>query len=216
MEKKDISVGDIIRFGNYFKTIDSEKEPIEWLVLEVSSGKALLITKDAIDHKPCHTTYAKILWQDWTLRRWLNNEFLSTAFTSVEQSQIVLTEISNPANSKYGTNGCDNTQDKIFLLSIEEADKYFKSDDDRACKPTSYAKQKGVWTCEAEDDDEDDDFDEDNNLEEYFGNCEWWLRSPGYAQQHAAQVNFDGYIFSSGICVDLKKNGVRPAMFIKL
>ena len=36
------------------------------------------------------------------------------------------------------------TQDRGFLLSIEEVEKYFKTDEDRKCKPTQYAVKQGV------------------------------------------------------------------------
>ena len=34
-----LSVGDIIKFGNYYKNDDKTKEPLEWRVLEVSNDK---------------------------------------------------------------------------------------------------------------------------------------------------------------------------------
>ena len=76
-----LSVGDIIKFGNYFINDDTTKEPIEWRVLEVSNDKALLITKDAIDCKPYNYEMRNITWENCTLRQWLNNEFINQAFS---------------------------------------------------------------------------------------------------------------------------------------
>lgn len=52
---KNAEVGDIFKFGSYEQDNDTSngKEDIEWLVLEVKDGKALLISKYAlIIHSP--------------------------------------------------------------------------------------------------------------------------------------------------------------------
>ena len=113
-----LSVGDIIKFGNYYINDSKNKEPIEWRVLEVSNDRALLITKDAIDRKPYNNELRGITWEECSLRQWLNYEFINQAFSKEEQNEIILTNISNPNNARYGTRGGNNTQDKIFLLSI--------------------------------------------------------------------------------------------------
>ena len=205
-----LSVGDIIKFGNYYKNDDKTKEPLEWRVLEVSNDKALLITKDAIDCKR-YNELEDITWEECSLRHWLNNEFINQAFSKEEQNKIILTNISNPKNPAFGTRGGNNTQDKIFLLSIDEAEKYFKvknffikwafgnPGEDRKCKVTSYAKQQGAWT---------------SNDEECLGNCRWWLRSPGSMQSQAAVVFAVGYIHSGFVVKD--HYAVRPALYINL
>ena len=200
-----LSVGDIIKFGNYFINDDKNKEPIEWRVLEVSNNKALLVTKDAIDGKPYNTEWEDITWEQCSLRQWLNNEFINQAFSKKEQEEILLTNLSNPDNFEYRTIGGNNTQDKIFLLSIDEVKKYFKDYKDRECKVTHYAKQQGAWSCELEDEDDDD---------EYVGNCYWWLRSPGSYQNCVAVVFGDGIIHYYGLSVNNIDNAVRPALFI--
>lgn len=70
-------------------------------------------------------------WENCTLRNWLNGAYLSSAFSSDEQARIVETSISNPDNSKYGTDGGNNTNDKVFLLSMDEVNKYFTSNSAR-------------------------------------------------------------------------------------
>lgn len=196
-----LSVGDFIKFGNYFINEGKNKEPIEWRVLEVSNNKALLITKDAIDCKPYNNEMQDITWEECSLRQWLNNEFINQAFSKEEQNEIILTNISNPNNANRSTNGGNNTHDKIFLLSIDEAEKYFKGNKDRECKPTNFAKQQGAWTCQ---------------INEYLANCCWWLRSPGYDQDYAACVNGSGDIRDGGNSVDGINIAVRPALFINL
>ena len=202
-----LSVGDIIKFGNYYINDSKNKEPIEWRVLEVSNNKALLITKDAIDCKPYNNERRDITWEECSLRQWLNNEFINQAFSKEEQNKIILTNLSNPNNARFGAWGGNNTQDKIFLLSIDEVKKYFKDIEDRECKPTNYAKKQGAWT--------------DEYKEEYLGNCRWWLRSPGEHQDDAAHVYSDGTVIDFGYRVDgfdvfNLHIAVRPALYINL
>ena len=226
-----LSVGDIIKFGNYFINDNKTKEPIEWRVLEVSNDRALLITKDAIDCKPYNNESRNITWEECSLRQWLNNEFINQAFSKEEQNEIILTNISNPNNTYFekwsGKKawGGNNTKDKIFLLSIDEAEKYFKGIKDTVCKATNYAKQQRAYTA---------DFHERLGI----GNCCWWLRSPGDSQYHAeppkdfllsffirgpvvgqyraAFVHSDGTICDIGLNVDCIKFAVRPALYINL
>lgn len=80
---------------------------------------------------------------------------------------IPTVSVSSDRNPRYSTNLGYASQDRVFLLSITEANNYFKSDSARQCKPTAYAKAQGVWT------------NTDN------GNCWWLLRSPGSGQDHA-------------------------------
>ena len=210
----EIKVGNIVKFGNYFINDNKTKEPIEWRVLEVSKNKALLITKDAIDCKPYNNERRDITWENCTLRRWLNYEFIYQAFSKEEQNEIILTNISNPKNPKWRrTNGGNNTKDKIFLLSIDEAEKYFKDSfimsffygthKDRECKPTNYAKQQGACT---------------RIHSRYLGNCYWWLRSPGIClfECDAACVLCDGCIYYDGSRVADNDIAVRPALYINL
>ena len=207
----EIKAGNrIVKFGNYFIDDNKTKEPIEWRVLEVSNDKALLITKDAIDCKRYNNGLEDITWEECSLRHWLNNEFINQAFSKEEQNKIILTNLSNPNNARFGAWGGNNTQDKIFLLSIDEAEKYFKYED-RVCKVTSYAKQQGAWIYEMKNDEEEYAGEKD-----YVGNCYWWLRSPGNCQISAAYVGDDGGVLDDGDSVKNHLNAVRPALFINL
>ena len=197
----EIKVGNIVKFGNYFINDNKTKEPIEWRVLEVSYDRALLITKDAIDCKPYNNKRRGITWEECSLRQWLNNEFINQAFSKKEQIEIILTNISNPRNPYLGTWGGNNTQDKIFLLSIDEVKKYFKDVKGRECKANNYAKQQGAST---------------SYNKEYLDHCDWWFRSPGRPQYCAAFVCDDGRICAEGCCVETDINAVRPALYINL
>ena len=196
---KNIKVGSHINFGAYEQdnNTSNDKEYVEWLVLEIKDGKALVISKYALDCKEYHHT--DVTWETSTLRKWLNNDFLNSAFSADEKAMIPTVTVSADENPGYSTNPGKATQDQVFLLSVPEANKYFSSDSARQCKPTDYAVANGV------------DVNSSN------GNCEWWLRSPGLYQDRAALVDDDGDVYENGSVVyryyDL---AVRPALWIDL
>lgn len=197
---KAAKVGDYVFFGAYEQDNNTSngKEYIEWLVLEVKDGKALVISKYALDGQQYNTSHTDFTWETCTLRKWLNNDFLGAAFSADEKSMIPTVTVSADKNPDYSTNPGNTTQDQVFLLSITEANKYFSSDSARQCKPTEYAVAGGAYA------------DSSN------GNCWWWLRSPGYYQDSAAIVTNDGDVLEGGYIVDYGYNGVRPALWIDL
>jgi hypothetical protein len=204
--KNTIAVGDIIEFGAYEQDNDKSngKETIEWQVLERDGNKILVISKYALDvqlynnDEEFYTT-----WERCTLRAWLNGTFLNEAFSKAEQSMIQTAEVSADKNPDYSTDPGNATKDKIFLLSIDEANKYFASEEARMCAPTAYAIANGAWTA--------DEFKVDGEA-----TCWWWLRSPGFEQNCAAIVDGAGSVHSFGLDVGVVRNCVRPAMWIDL
>jgi len=111
-------IGSIIPFGNY-----------KWRVLDVQDGNALIITEDVIEERPYNEENEGVTWRTCDLRKYLNNEFLRK-FTKEQQGRIVEKKIPNPDNLWYGTKGGRDTRDKVFLLSLEEVDKYFGNSGD--------------------------------------------------------------------------------------
>ena len=194
---QSIKVGGYITFGHYEQdnNTGNGKEPIEWLVLEVQGKQALVISRYGLDCKPYNTSQKKVTWETCSLRKWLNGEFLDSAFTPMEQSAIVLTKVDNSAsqgNSRWNTGGSNDTKDKVFLLSYAETLHYFKSTVHRKSMPTEYAVSKGAY--------------------EY--GCWWWMRSPGYNESTFADVGNDGSLRYSN--ADSSSGSVRPALWINL
>lgn len=204
----DCEKGDTVIFGSYIhgKNKSSGKEGIEWLVLERVDSEMLLISKYELDCVP----YAEkkenegkrqknFTWETCGIRKWLNKTFLKEAFSSNEQALIQTTTVLAENNPKYGTKAGKDTNDKIFLLSIGEAEEYF-ADDEEACVPTEYALTRYI---------------------EHYGDADMgpdgnWLRSPGYDQSDAAfiydedgSIEYRGYSVSSVL-------GVRPVLWINL
>ncbi len=196
---KEIKVGNYINFGVYEQDNNTSngKEDIEWLVLDIKDGKALLISKYALDCKQYNTSWTDVTWETCTLRKWLNKDFMNAAFSADEMTMIPTVTVSADKNPKYGTNPGNATQDQVFLLSITEANIYFTSDSARMCKPTAYAVANGAY-------------------ERNSGNWWWWLRSPGNDQDCAADVLSVGDVFEYGRSVNYDRNAVRPALWINL
>ena len=59
----------------------------------------------------------------------MNGAFLNKAFVEQEQAGILLTNVDNSDSQGYNgwnTSGGNNSQDKLFLLSYAEANKYLE------------------------------------------------------------------------------------------
>ena len=112
------TIGSIVTFGRYEQDGDKENGPeeIEWVVLDVQDGKALLLSKYGLEAKPYNTEYTDVTWETCTLRAWLNSDFLNKAFSAEEQSAILTTTVDNSSSQGYNDlNSIDgnNTRDKI-------------------------------------------------------------------------------------------------------
>ena len=116
-----------ICFGNYLQVYNNVKTPIEWVVLKKTADRALLISKYALDSQQYHTSTTPVTWERCSLRYWLNNFFISSAFSEEEQKMISGTTVTADFNTKCKTSPGSDTTDKIFLLSVPEASNYFDS-----------------------------------------------------------------------------------------
>ena len=104
---EEVAVGDVIEFGRYEQDGDKTngEEAIEWRVLAVEDGKALIISEYALDAKPYNTEFVAITWEGCTLRNWLNDDFYKAAFSEKEQEWITLTQVINEDNPDHNTEG---------------------------------------------------------------------------------------------------------------
>ena len=198
-------VGDTVFFGAYEQdnNISNGKEDIEWLVLAKEDNRLLVISQYTLDCQRYNTEYANVTWENCTLRKWLNEDFLNSTFSDGEKAMIPTLTVSADKNPDYSTEPGNATQDKVFLLSITEANRYFKTDEERMCVPTAYAKANGAYMSSS-------------YTKGGIATCWWWLRSPGLLQHLAADVYRDGGVISRGYSINNGHGGVRPAMWIEL
>ncbi len=201
---KNPAVGDIVYFGKYEQDNDVSNgaEDIEWIVLAKKEDSYLVISKYALDCVPYNGTREEVTWQVSYLRSWLNDDFLNKAFTEEESNQIPTVRVAADENPNYGSNPGFETSDKIFLLSIKEAEQFFVTAEARRCASTAFAKAQGAYTS----------FDYQTSSSKSA--CRWWLRSPGNSQRYAAYVGSGGDVYFSGYSVDYANVSVRPALWI--
>ncbi len=193
-EPMKVKTGGYVKFGSYPQNNGSPADPIEWLVLEVKGNEALLVSRYGLDCKPYNEKCADITWEDCDLRKWLNNDFLNKAFTAEEQSRIKLSELVNDNNLEYEISGGNDTQDRVFCLSLAETVDFFKNERKRKCLPTEYVRNQGVW------------------LNSGNGCCNWWLRTPGDGEDRCLYVGSIGRCNLSGCLVSHGAHAVRPAL----
>ena len=205
-------VGNHVTFGHYPQTIaGDDNTPIEWLVLARDGNKVLLLSRYGLDAEAYNNESTSITWEKCTLRMWLNGTFLDRAFTIQEQTGILLTDVDNSNMQSYSgwnSSGGNNTQDKVFLLSYAEANKYFDLTYDNngntkpRVAPTAYAIKQGAYISNS------------SKTADGMDAGWWWLRSPGYARKGTAVVHSGGFLDSYS--VDNVLGCVRPALWINL
>ena len=190
-------VGDIIYYGTYDIEPLITGERIQWYVADRKEDKVLLISVKGLAGASYQQAYEATCWESSTIRKFLNEEFFKKAFTEDERELIVTTKIETPDNSMYGTDGGSFAYDKVFLLSVEEAQLYYTDEETRQLNPTNMARRKGM------------------NVNPNTGSGWWWLRTMGKVPDMAAVVSVDGEINMEGERVNIISGGVRPAMWVE-
>ena len=185
-------------------------DPIKWLILSEEKGKKLIIADlilDSQDYNPSDSSsqYSHNGGTGYTnnyelsnIRKWLNDNFYNTAFNDSQKEMILTTSVDNSVSSTgYSSNdyACNDTNDKIFLLSYEEVMSLFTSPEKRKAQGSDYAKCQGLYV--------------------YNSYSYWWLRSPyNYYSINARDVGYGGSIHSDDYVINTYR-GIRPACWIE-
>ena len=199
---ESILIGSTVSFGSYKQSGDSDdKQPIEWLVLAKQNRRVLLLSKYALDNSEYDSstqygllssvlffTYG-VTWEKCFLREWLNIGFYNEAFSTREQKMISSVKITNGSISsrKQG----NDTLDKVFLLSCEEASELLPTCAARRCQLTmSMRTSQRIY-------------------------ADWWLRTVSTQRTRVAYVDRRGSIDRYGSSCS-NTLSIRPAMWIEL
>uniref|UniRef100_UPI004055FF08 DUF6273 domain-containing protein n=1 Tax=Acetatifactor sp. TaxID=1872090 RepID=UPI004055FF08 len=246
-----LTVGGTVYFGEYEQDNDTSNgvEPILWDVIGQNENGVLLISHFVLDNKPFEeenkgiVDYATgissngITWENSSIRTWLNNDFIQEAFSANEQSYIVpvlnstsdfkdtLGQEEHYYGYKGGIGGAD-TNDRVFLLSIEEYWKYMNpsyvgylsyiyASIDALAGPTKYARAQGINIEEYKDswlveNGVTGTFDKDYNGVYSF----WMLRNPGSAEDQITIMSIDGLGHVAASHHVNAACGVRPAIWV--
>ncbi len=188
------SVGTTVSYGHYEQDGDPDngKEEIEWLVLDADGDRRLLISKYGLCRHTYHPYTDEVFWETSAIRKWLNSEFFSEAFSSEEQANILDTVLDNSSAQCFNQDDDGRkTVDKLFFLSFVEAEKYFPTAESRVCENTPFAVSQKP------------------SRDEY-----WWLRVPGRRLQFVDCIAKNGAV--KEIMLANNEVFVRPAMWIEL
>ena len=190
---KNPAVGDYVYFGEMNQESDTqnnEKQPVEWIVIDKTDTKILLLSKYILSWQ--EYGYDETTWENSSIRKWLNDSLYNEIFTETEKNSILLTELSNDKNPNYETVVEKSTEDKIFLLNISEITKYL---------PTTKSRETNAIN---------------KIVNDNFSSSSYWLRTAGNNPRTKACVNMNsGGIFFSGRKVT-SQIGVRPAMWVSI
>ena len=209
----EIQVGDYLMFGRFDQDKNQQNgiEPLEWQVLDMKDGKAMIISRYGLTVREYDTRVPFPTWAKSKVRAWLNNEFLNTAFTAEEQECIDVTHVVTPDNSVWVeyrklTNRkyevvADGTEvdDKLFLLSADEVLELCGLDTIQEQHESKEALEmmKAVATKRAE---YEGAFVYRGGVADFklngVGCCWWMLRSPGHLSNHLAYVGAEGNLNS--------------------
>ena len=187
---EELAAGNALTLGSWAGA------SLEWQVMEVLEDRVLLLCKECPEARALHSVREEVGWKDSGLRKWLNETFFNEAFTDAEKSEILSVRCETPDSVRYKTPGCGPTEDRVFLLSYDEAVRLFEKSVDRQVQPTSHAAEGGAYQNAA-------------------GFCWWWLRAPGVQPDYGATVSIDGWVDGYGHLVSDAYVGVRPAVFIR-
>ena len=202
----EFSTGNYIDFNEvyYFKI-----EPIKWRVVTNNyQGGKLLVAENILAAK-YYDSDSNNNYKNSEIRAWLLEDFLNSAFTKEAIDSINTVTVDNSVKSTGDSeNGfvCENTKDKIFLLSVKEllTSSYgFKTvtwDEDtaRCRKTTDYSRATGSYA---------------SSNGGYKFNGWWWLRTP-----YNRNAYYGKGITSGGDIMDYyldeNRRGVVPALSI--
>lgn len=178
-------------------------EPIRWRTLSAINDELFLMAENILDVQAYNQVSAEVSWETCTMRSWLNNDFYTTAFNSLEKARINTSTVINPNNPWYGASGGNTTNDKVFLLSYGEAtnSEYgfsigISNDSARRAQGSDFSKSQGL-SCDSS-----------------VGS--WWLRSPGLSTWTAGKIGINGDVEKFGDNVNPNYYGARPVCKIKL
>ena len=208
-----LKVGDSVTIGRYdLNNTDDGDEDIKWTVLAIENGKALIISDLCIDARIYNEGKESVTWESSDVRAWLNGSFYANSFDETEKGYILLSDIDAEGSAAHDVDGGNDTQDNIFLLSFNEAEAYFETDEARIAKASAKAVANGGQCFDSRTKSEAASAPE---LADDHMALTWWLRTPGSSDEQAATVLYFGKPDTVGARADLATKGVRPAMWIR-
>ena len=209
---EDLKVGDTVAFGKYTDTRSREGIPdLEWTVLDVADGKALLLARAALYSSTYYQADKGDLWATSRIRAYLNGDFLRKSFTARERVLILATDVDNslsqgPERNRSAASG--NTTDRVFLLSYAEVKRYLPTNRSRRGTHADYLYEGRTATPEKY-------YMRWYYTEDGYPSVEWWLRGVSWygGEKDTSLVYHSGALTRSDHAV---YHPIRPAMWVSL
>lgn len=127
---------DVVVYGEYLGT------PIEWRVIDIEGDAVTMVSNGILSNFTKYNDNAvDVVWETSTVREMLNSKFVAS-FWEDERERILATEIVNADNFEYGTDAGADTVDYAFLLSAEEVERYFPTEELRV---SNYSGSISWW-----------------------------------------------------------------------
>ena len=181
---KSAKVLDEVTIG-WFDTEYSSRGPekIVWQVIYKDDEKILLLSRDVLCGKAYYDLHKETDYENSDLRKLISEKYFYECFEKEERKHILTDE---------------NTGDNVFLLSVEEAEKYLSTDELRKTVGTEVAVDSmGAYR------------------HPITGYTWWWLRGSNTGIK-APFVDYNGKISYEGEYVNISYGGVRPAIWFSL
>jgi len=200
----DVKAGDTVTFGAYEQDNDfaNGAEEIEWIVLEVKDGKALLLSKKILDVSYFYPSESSLFWGPSTIREFLEGKFLSRAFTEEEVAKMAVVTVGLEPNDKYNEYGEDTgAASRVFILSAQELIGYL-GEDGLGAEATEYALGREGFSLDIPSKD---------------GGATYWTRNYGKNYKFAGTVTWSGaYDPYGAFWWTSASRGIRPAMWVEV
>ena len=188
-------VDDAVYWGHYEQDGNPENGPesVKWIVVRRRGTTVMLLSVYGLDTRPFHGENIAVQWDRCDLQKWLNGPFLNALLTKEEQTAVCLSHLKALPNPRYDTDPGGDTDDLVFLLSVQEVERFFPNPADRLCHYTLYARENGAYHGEN-------------------GTCGWWTRTTGHSPDDEARVSTEGHFVNYD--VNWAKDVIRPAMWV--
>lgn len=190
---KDAQVGDVVKFGHYNTKINNPgKERLTWEVVKRQDDRLCLMCEYGIAGSYYNQHHQEITWEDSDIRKLINSKEFTGSFSGKE-ADIIL----------------QNDGDMLTLLTPEEAEEFFESDEARQIAITDVAARNGVNINTPS---------KVNNWDmKGYRSSWWWLRGENTTPCITAPiVTVDGTIVMDEKVVNKPGGAIRPVVWVLL
>lgn len=187
------NVGDEVLFGRYeCDVMIPGKERVKWIVLQKNENRIMLLAKEGIEGGVYNRQHTQVKWKNADIYHLLNEDMFAVLFSKYEKKYVM----ENPESGDY-----------ISLLSVEEAERLFKCDEDRQLTSlVSNAASKGTNVNQVS---------KVHHWDSKGYHASWWWLRGQEKSIFAPIVTVDGEIVTDKKYVNKPNGAVRPVVWVQ-